>query len=175
MQINFKDKSMSFDAPVTVYDAAAAAELVTRAHIAAHVNGKTFAGLGMIALCTPLTFTFPRHSSTLVPIYLFVCLLLSLLPFHAQSVVQSFLCTHPFCYSHVHHHSPTHSLDKYTRFIPHVLSVIDMNKGCIGDMKELGILEPLKLKRHVLVAAAEAAEAILRVDQIVQCAPRQRE
>ena len=50
-----------------------------------------------------------------------------------------------------------------------------MNKGCVGDMKELGILEPLKLKRHVLVAAAEAAEAILRVDQIVQCAPRKRE
>ena len=54
-------------------------------------------------------------------------------------------------------------------------SAADMNKGCVGDMKELGILEPLKLKRHVLVAAAEAAEAILRVDQIVQCAPRKRE
>ena len=40
MQINFKDKSMTFDAPLSVFDAAAAAELVTRAHIAAHVNGK---------------------------------------------------------------------------------------------------------------------------------------
>ena len=40
MKINFKDKSMEFDAPLSVFDAAAAAELVTRAHIAAHVNGK---------------------------------------------------------------------------------------------------------------------------------------
>ena len=39
MQINFKEKSMNFDAPLSVFDAAAAAELVTRAHIAAHVNG----------------------------------------------------------------------------------------------------------------------------------------
>jgi T-complex protein 1 subunit beta len=49
-----------------------------------------------------------------------------------------------------------------------------MTEGKVGDMKDLGILEPLRLKRHVLLAAAEAAEAILRVDQIVQCAPRQR-
>ncbi len=40
MQINFKEKSMTFDAPLSVFDAAAAAELVTRAHIAARVNGK---------------------------------------------------------------------------------------------------------------------------------------
>ncbi len=40
MQINFKEKSMSFDAPLSVFDAAAAAELVSRQVIAAHVNGK---------------------------------------------------------------------------------------------------------------------------------------
>ncbi len=40
MQINFKEKSMTFDAPLSVFDAAAAAELVTRAHTAARVNGK---------------------------------------------------------------------------------------------------------------------------------------
>ena len=40
MQINFKEKSMTFDAPLSVFDAATAAELVTRAHIAAHVGGK---------------------------------------------------------------------------------------------------------------------------------------
>ena len=40
MQINFKEKSLTFDAPLSVFDAAAAAELVTRAHIAARVNGK---------------------------------------------------------------------------------------------------------------------------------------
>ena len=38
MQINFNSKSMTFDAPLSVFDAAAAAELVTRAHIAARVN-----------------------------------------------------------------------------------------------------------------------------------------
>ena len=40
MQINFKEKSLTFDAPLSVFDAAAAAEIVTRAHIAARVNGK---------------------------------------------------------------------------------------------------------------------------------------
>ena len=40
MQINFKEKSLTFDAPLSVFDAAATAELVTRAHIAARVNGK---------------------------------------------------------------------------------------------------------------------------------------
>ena len=43
MQINFKDKSVAFDAPITVYDAAAAAELISRAVIAARVNGKVCA------------------------------------------------------------------------------------------------------------------------------------
>ena len=40
MQINFKEKTMSFDAPLSVFDAAAAAELISRSVIAAHVNGK---------------------------------------------------------------------------------------------------------------------------------------
>ena len=39
MNISFGEKSASFDAPITVYDAAASLELVTRQHIAAHVNG----------------------------------------------------------------------------------------------------------------------------------------
>ena len=38
--VKFADKEMSFDAPLSVFDAAKAAELVTRAHIAARVNGK---------------------------------------------------------------------------------------------------------------------------------------
>lgn len=29
-----------------------------------------------------------------------------------------------------------------------------MRTGCIGDMRALGIIEPLKVKRHVLIAAA---------------------
>ena len=40
MKINFGTQSMEFDAPLTVYDAAAAAGLVSRAVICAHVNGK---------------------------------------------------------------------------------------------------------------------------------------
>jgi len=51
---------------------------------------------------------------------------------------------------------------------------LDMLQGTIGNMKELGIFEPLKLKLHVLISAAEAAEMILRVDDIIKCAPRQR-
>jgi len=52
---------------------------------------------------------------------------------------------------------------------------IDMNQGCVGDMTELGICESFKLKEHVLMAAAEAAEMVLRVDDIIKSAPRQRQ
>lgn len=52
---------------------------------------------------------------------------------------------------------------------------IDIRKGTVGDMRELGITEPFKLKLHVVVSAAEAAEMILRVDDIIKCAPRQRQ
>jgi T-complex protein 1 subunit beta len=52
---------------------------------------------------------------------------------------------------------------------------LDMAQGCVGDMDDLGILEAFKLKEHVLMAASEAAEMILRVDDIVKCAPRQRQ
>ena len=38
--VKFADKEMTFDAPLSVFDAARAAELVTRAHLAANVNGK---------------------------------------------------------------------------------------------------------------------------------------
>ena len=51
---------------------------------------------------------------------------------------------------------------------------LDMEAGGIGDMNKLGILEAFKLKEHVLMAAAEAAEMILRVDDIIKSAPRQR-
>eukprot|EP01027_Heterolobosea_sp_BB2_P020450 GEZU01029176.1.p1 GENE.GEZU01029176.1~~GEZU01029176.1.p1 ORF type:complete len:532 (+),score=231.15 GEZU01029176.1:97-1692(+) len=51
---------------------------------------------------------------------------------------------------------------------------LDMNKGVVADVKELGITESFKVKHQVLVSAAEAAEMILRVDDIIRCAPRQR-
>lgn len=56
-----------------------------------------------------------------------------------------------------------------------VRSGIDIRTGTVGNMEELGITEALKLKRAVLLSAAEAAEMILRVDDIIKCAPRKRE
>ncbi|XP_037937635.1 T-complex protein 1 subunit beta [Teleopsis dalmanni] len=51
---------------------------------------------------------------------------------------------------------------------------LNMDLGKIGDMKELGITESFAVKRQVLLSAAEAAEMILRVDDIIRCAPRKR-
>lgn len=51
---------------------------------------------------------------------------------------------------------------------------LDVNNGIIADMWELGIREAYKSKLQVLISAAEAAEMILRVDDIIRCAPRQR-
>ena len=52
---------------------------------------------------------------------------------------------------------------------------LDMYKGEIADMLGLGVRESFKSKLQVLSSAAEAAEMILRVDDIIKCAPRQRE
>jgi T-complex protein 1 subunit beta len=52
---------------------------------------------------------------------------------------------------------------------------LDMYKGSIADMQELGIMESFKSKYQVLMSASEAAEMILRVDDIIKCAPRQRD
>lgn len=56
-----------------------------------------------------------------------------------------------------------------------VTAGIDINKGIVGDMKELGIYECLKVKEQALISACEAAEMILRVDEVITCAPRQRD
>lgn len=55
-----------------------------------------------------------------------------------------------------------------------ILSFTDMDEGKIGCMKELGITESFVVKRQVLLSAAEAAEMILRVDNIIKAAPRKR-
>jgi len=52
---------------------------------------------------------------------------------------------------------------------------LEMEKGNLADMNELGIREAYKVKSQVVLSASEAAEMILRVDDIVQCAPRQRQ
>ncbi|XP_050293852.1 T-complex protein 1 subunit beta [Anthonomus grandis grandis] len=51
---------------------------------------------------------------------------------------------------------------------------LNMEKGEIGDMRELGITESFAVKRQVLLSASEAAEMILRVDNIIKAAPRRR-
>jgi T-complex protein 1 subunit beta len=52
---------------------------------------------------------------------------------------------------------------------------LDMDKGVIGDMQELGIRDSYKVKRQILLSASEAAEMLLRVDVILTSAPRQRD
>lgn len=47
-----------------------------------------------------------------------------------------------------------------------------MSEGVIGDMAELGITESFQVKRQVLLSASEAAEMILRVDDVIKAAPR---
>lgn len=53
-------------------------------------------------------------------------------------------------------------------------SGLNMDAGKVGCMKQLGITESFVVKRQVLVSAAEAAEMILRVDNIIRAAPRRR-
>jgi T-complex protein 1 subunit beta len=52
---------------------------------------------------------------------------------------------------------------------------LNMDIGKVGCMQELGITESFAVKRQVLMSASEAAEMILRVDDIIKCAPRRRE
>lgn len=49
-----------------------------------------------------------------------------------------------------------------------------MENGKVGCMDRLGITESWAVKRQVLLSAAEAAEMILRVDDILRAAPRKR-
>lgn len=51
---------------------------------------------------------------------------------------------------------------------------LDVLKGDIADVKELGITESFKVKSSVVNYAAEAAEMILRVDDVLRAVPRQR-
>jgi T-complex protein 1 subunit beta len=49
---------------------------------------------------------------------------------------------------------------------------LNMFKGEVDDMRTLGITECLRVKEQALISASEAAELILRVDEIIRCAPR---
>lgn len=52
---------------------------------------------------------------------------------------------------------------------------LNMDVGKIDCMQHMGVTESFMVKRQVLVSAAEAAEMILRVDDIIKAAPRRRE
>lgn len=52
---------------------------------------------------------------------------------------------------------------------------LDMEAGVVADVSTLGITESFRVKQQVLVSAHEAAEMILRVDNILKAAPRQRD
>jgi len=52
---------------------------------------------------------------------------------------------------------------------------LNMDTGEIDCMKRLGITESLRAKEQAVISASEAAEMILRVDDIIRCAPRKRE
>ncbi|KAM0851626.1 hypothetical protein ACQ4PT_052316 [Festuca glaucescens] len=52
---------------------------------------------------------------------------------------------------------------------------IDVITGGLGDMQQRGICEAFKVKQAIILSATEAAEMILRVDEIITCAPRRRE
>jgi len=52
---------------------------------------------------------------------------------------------------------------------------IDIVKGDVGDMMQMGIYESYKSKLSQVCAASEAAEMIIRVDDVIRCAPRRRE
>jgi len=51
---------------------------------------------------------------------------------------------------------------------------LNLYKGEVGCMEELTITESYKCKSQVLISAHEAAEMILRVDDTIKAAPRQR-
>ena len=51
---------------------------------------------------------------------------------------------------------------------------IDVIRGDIADVKVLGITESYKVKSSVVAYASEAAEMILRVDDVLRAVPRQR-
>ncbi len=44
---------------------------------------------------------------------------------------------------------------------------VDVNNGRTADMWKLGIIEPLKIKTQAVQSAAEAAEMILRIDDVI--------
>ena len=51
---------------------------------------------------------------------------------------------------------------------------LDMENGIVGCMETLGIYESMRIKEQAIISATEASEMILRIDDIIFCAPRER-
>jgi len=51
---------------------------------------------------------------------------------------------------------------------------LDLYNGCVASMDDLKVTESFKVKRQVLLSGHEGAEMIMRVDDILKAAPRQR-
>jgi len=48
---------------------------------------------------------------------------------------------------------------------------VDVFEGEVADMLERGILEPLRVKKQAIRSASEAAQMILRIDDIIAAKP----
>jgi len=51
---------------------------------------------------------------------------------------------------------------------------LDVFEGKVMDMLEHGVIEPLKIKLQAIKSAAEAAEMILRIDDMIASAPKEK-
>jgi T-complex protein 1 subunit beta len=51
---------------------------------------------------------------------------------------------------------------------------LNLRDGTVDSMEKLGVYECYRSKESSLLAASEAAEMIMRVDEIITCAPRPR-
>lgn len=52
---------------------------------------------------------------------------------------------------------------------------LDVSSGELKDMMETGIMEPLRVKEQVIKSAAEVAEMILRIDDVISAKEAKRE
>ncbi|MEM0476444.1 MAG: thermosome subunit beta [Candidatus Aenigmatarchaeota archaeon] len=52
---------------------------------------------------------------------------------------------------------------------------VDVDKGDVGDMLEKGVIEPLRVKTQMIASATEAAEMILRIDDIIAAGKAKKE
>jgi T-complex protein 1 subunit beta len=49
---------------------------------------------------------------------------------------------------------------------------INIRTGDVGDMEELGVKESFRVKSQIITSATEAAEMLLRIDEVIRAPPR---